>query len=75
MKRATVKYLSHSFLVSCLLLIAHCSIAQWYDPEKIDKKAGDIYAQAYQNGVEEKYTEAINNIKKAIAILFHWHLC
>lgn len=68
MKRIAIKYISRSFWVSCLLLIAHCSIAQWYDPEKVDKKAGDIYAQAYQNGVDEKYTEAINNIKKAITI-------
>ncbi|UEG48499.1 OmpA family protein [Ferruginibacter lapsinanis] len=68
MKRYFAIYIRFYFIVSCLLLIANFTNAQWYDPEKVNKKAGDIYAQAYQNGVDEKYVEAVNNIKKAIAI-------
>ncbi|MEP7144278.1 MAG: OmpA family protein [Ferruginibacter sp.] len=44
-----------------------CS-AQWYDPGKVNKKAGDIYARAYEDAQEEKYKEAIDKLNKAIAI-------
>jgi Tfp pilus assembly protein PilF len=42
--------------------------AQWYDPEKVDKRAGDIYGQALQYAQDEKYTEAITEINKSLAI-------
>lgn len=53
-------------------LIFHSSFfiapAQWYDPEKVNKKAGEIYGQAYEEATSGKYKEAIQHINEAIAI-------
>jgi len=49
--------------ISCLPLISH---AQWYDPEKINKKAADIYAEAYENAQEGNYTAAIAKLNDAL---------
>jgi len=42
--------------------------AQWYDPEKVNKKAGEIYAKAYEDATNGKYEAAIQHISQAIAI-------
>ncbi len=42
--------------------------SQWYDPDKINKKAGEIYAMAYEDAQAGKYTDAINKINEAIKI-------
>ena len=44
------------------------SSAQWYDPEKVNKKAGELYGQAYEEATDGKYAAAIQHIKEAIAI-------
>lgn len=55
-----------------LLLIAHCSFlitsAQWYDPDKVNKKAGDIYGQAYEEATSGNYTAAIRHINESIVL-------
>ena len=55
-----------------LLLIAHCSFlftsAQWYDPDKVNKKAGDIYGQAYEEATSGNYTAAIRHINESILL-------
>lgn len=52
---------------SCSLLFIEGK-SQWYDPEKINKKAGDIYAQAYEAAQDGKYLEAIEKIKAALLL-------
>jgi outer membrane protein OmpA-like peptidoglycan-associated protein/tetratricopeptide (TPR) repeat protein len=42
--------------------------AQWYDPEKVGKKAGDIYGQAYEEAQDGKYEAAIQHINDALKI-------
>ncbi len=42
------------------------SNAQWYDPEKVNKKATKLYEQAYSFAVEGKYQESIEKIGEAI---------
>ncbi len=42
--------------------------AQWYDPEKVNKKAYAVYENAYKNAVDQNYSAAIANINKAITI-------
>ena len=63
------KYFSRFLL---LFIIHHLtfniSSAQWYDPDKVNKKAGEIYAIAYEEAVEGKYTAAIQHINEAIVI-------
>lgn len=59
----------YSFILVFILLTSTMpGKAQWYDPEKVNKKAGEIYAQAYGDAQEQKYDEAIANINKALAI-------
>ncbi len=42
------------------------SSAQWYDPEKVNKKAGDIYATAYEEARAGNYTAAIVKLGDAL---------
>ena len=63
------KYLFRFLL---LFIIHHLSFnistAQWYDPDKVNKKAGEIYAAAYEEAVEGKYDAAIQHINEALVI-------
>jgi outer membrane protein OmpA-like peptidoglycan-associated protein len=63
----------HSLLKYILtLLIINFSFintyAQWYDVEKVNKKAVALHEQAYEKAKEAKYDEAIQKINEALAI-------
>ena len=60
--------IGRSALVLLMVLISITAKAQWYDPEKVNKKAGDIYARAYEDAQDQKYDFAIDKINKALAI-------
>lgn len=40
--------------------------AQWYDPEKVNKKAGEIYGTAYEQASAGNYRTAINLITESL---------
>ncbi len=44
------------------------SYSQWYDPEKVNKKAKKLYEEAYTFAVNGKYPESIKKIGEAIKI-------
>jgi outer membrane protein OmpA-like peptidoglycan-associated protein/Tol biopolymer transport system component len=44
------------------------SDAQWYDPDKVNKKAGEIYSQAYEEATAGNYTDAIKHLNSALAL-------
>lgn len=46
--------------------IANLSHAQWYDPEKTDKKVRAIYVKAYDNAMDENYDEAMGYIEQVL---------
>ena len=54
------------------LIIFHFSFfiatAQWYDPEKVNKKAGEIYGQAYEEATAGNYTAALKHLDEALAL-------
>ena len=52
-------FFSFAFLVSA---------AQWYDPEKVNKKAGDIYGKAYEEATAGHYATAIELINASLLI-------
>ena len=54
-----ILFLIFSFLVSN---------AQWYDPEKVNKKAGDIYGQAYEEATSGNYTAALKHLGEALTL-------
>ena len=55
-----------------LIFISACSFftasAQWYDPEKVDKKAGEIYGTAYEEAQDGKYKEALAHLEEALKL-------
>lgn len=55
-------------LFYCILYFVSVSSAQWYDPEKVNKKAGEIYGHAYDAAVAGKYNEALQFISAALAV-------
>ncbi len=55
-------------LLFCLLVNASILHGQWYDPEKVNKKAGEIYGRAYEEAQDGKYAEAIQHINEALKI-------
>mgnify|MGYP000966232933 FL=1 len=59
-----ISLLMHSLLFPFLFLFICLQTAsgQWYDPEKVNKKAGDFYAQAMGEADAYKYRSAISNI-------------
>ncbi len=42
--------------------------AQWYDPEKVNKQAGEIYGQAIEEATDGKYAEAIRHLNEALML-------
>ncbi|MFC4262233.1 OmpA family protein [Ferruginibacter yonginensis] len=42
--------------------------AQWYNPDKVNKKAATIFEKAYQEAIEGKYNESITHVSEAIKI-------
>ncbi|MGG9960690.1 OmpA family protein [Ferruginibacter sp. SUN106] len=65
----TKKYILPFFLTISLqfIVISFCT-AQWYDPEKVNKKAGDIYGQAINEGVAGNYDAAIRYLNESIKL-------
>jgi len=45
-----------------------CCTAQSYDPDKVNKKAADIYGHAYDEATAGNYSAAIKHINEAITI-------
>src|SRR5882762_8440421 len=49
------------------IILTICT-AQWYDPDKVNKKAGKIYGQAYEEATAGNYAAAINHINASLKI-------
>ena len=65
---------SSPFFYKTVLLFQICfslifvTEAQWYDPEKVNKKAGEVYGQAYEEAQEGKYKESIAHLNEALRL-------
>ena len=62
---------NYALKLSLLLIIIFTGVnvnAQWYNPEKVNKKAFAIYESAYKLAQDQNYAAAILNIDKAILI-------
>jgi outer membrane protein OmpA-like peptidoglycan-associated protein/tetratricopeptide (TPR) repeat protein len=65
----TKKNIFRIFLAFSIPLITYnIGLAQWYDPEKVNKKAGEIYGQAYEEATAGNYTAALKHIEEALKI-------
>ncbi len=52
--------------ISCILFLPTSIFAQWYDPEKVNKKAGEIYGYAYEEAQAGNYDAAIIKLNDAL---------
>jgi outer membrane protein OmpA-like peptidoglycan-associated protein/tetratricopeptide (TPR) repeat protein len=68
MKIEKVVFKKAGLFLGILFFISYSLNAQWYDPEKVNKKASAIYEAAYKDAMEQNYMVAIASINKAIAI-------
>jgi outer membrane protein OmpA-like peptidoglycan-associated protein/tetratricopeptide (TPR) repeat protein len=49
-------------------LASTCLRAQWYDPDKVGKKAGTIYGQAYEEAQNGQYAAALQHLGEALQL-------
>ncbi len=60
------------FQISCIMValigFSNASNAQWYNPEKVNKKAATYYSLAYELAQDSKFDEALGNLEKALAL-------
>ncbi|MEP6711786.1 MAG: OmpA family protein [Ferruginibacter sp.] len=68
MKKINIIFCKPFFFFVIVSILHITSYAQWYDPEKVNKKAGDIYAQAYDEARDGKYNDAIAHLNEALKI-------
>ncbi|MFT3981885.1 MAG: OmpA family protein [Ferruginibacter sp.] len=55
--------------VFCLFIsLPFFTKAQWYDPDKVNKKAGEIYGTAYEAARDGEYSKAIKLLNDALAL-------
>ncbi len=56
------------FILYILLAYPSFCFSQWYNPEKVNKKAGILYSQAYDAAQDQQYEAAIAKINQAIKL-------
>lgn len=54
------------FLIAILTINGWHAEAQWYDPEKVPKKARQIYEKAYEQAMEGEYAASLQSLESAI---------
>lgn len=68
MKEKYIPNCQSILLIFIIIFQGSIASAQWYDPEKVNPKATEIYSKAYEAAQEEKYGDAMKYIANAIAI-------
>jgi tetratricopeptide (TPR) repeat protein len=62
------KVSSRLILLYILVFTSYLCNAQWYDPDKVNKKAGEIYGRAYEAATAADYTGALKLFQEALAL-------
>ena len=60
--------LKKNSLLFILFTMPFLGFTQWYNPDKVNKKAGALYAKAYDDAQDQQYESAIAKINQAIKI-------
>lgn len=68
MKMKCYLFGKYVLLLIIFFLIKTVAFAQWYDPEKVNPKAANIYSKAYDAAQDENYSLAMQYIAEAIKI-------
>jgi outer membrane protein OmpA-like peptidoglycan-associated protein/tetratricopeptide (TPR) repeat protein len=61
-------YIKHTFVFLIATLLSLISSAQWYDPEKVNKKVNAINETAYAEAMEGKYAASVAHLDEAIKL-------
>ncbi len=59
-------YVKYFFLLLFNFSVTQICLAQWYNPDKVNKKAADLYAAAYNDAQESNYKAAIEKVNSAL---------
>ncbi len=62
----TGKLFSAFFFLFCISV--NSLFAQWYNPDKVNKKAGLVYGEAYEQAVNRNYPTALTLLEKALSL-------
>jgi outer membrane protein OmpA-like peptidoglycan-associated protein len=69
MKIQTTGNYLHYIIYILVLLYLPCTVsAQWYEPEKVNKKAAEIYGYAYEEAQAGNYAAAIIKLNNALKL-------
>jgi outer membrane protein OmpA-like peptidoglycan-associated protein/tetratricopeptide (TPR) repeat protein len=60
------KAIPYTLFILFLFYIPSAVFAQWYDPEKVNKKAAEIYGYAYEEAQAGRYESAIIKLNDAL---------
>lgn len=65
-----ISFIFKIFFVGTLLFFTVCQFAsaQWYNPDKVNKKAVSFYSLAYEQAQDAKFDDALLNLDKALAL-------
>ena len=60
-----LRFICSFFIFITAFLVAP---AQWYNPDKVNKKAGEVYALAYEEAIAANYKAALKHLEEAIKL-------
>lgn len=60
-----LRFICSFFIFITAFLVAP---AQWYNPDKVNKKAGEVYALAYEEAISANYKAALKHLEEAIKL-------
>lgn len=68
MKIKYIAYRQTTLLLFIFFLHSVTALAQWYNPEHVNKQAAEIYGKAYEDAQNEQYPAAMEKIALALQI-------
>lgn len=68
MKKDHLYHLKPTLILFVCLTASFITNAQWYNPDKVNRKAGEIYGQAYEEAQDGRYQEAIRHLDEALKL-------
>ena len=66
MNKINIQHLQAILLLIIFNMQYYFATAQWYDPEKVNSKASEMYNKAYEAAQQENYTDAMKYVASAI---------
>lgn len=68
LRTVTTPLMKNILLLLISFTLSPLAHAQWYDPEKVNKKAREIYEAAYDKAMQGEYGESLKHLEEALQI-------